>query len=131
MGGCKRKQSTRRTNVRKYRRQPQQAKEKAANREGMNLEAQLPLEELIAGVAQDIETFGAELGLTIMQGHGSESPTDGRSLGQQSACRHGHQAGYVIYGGRKVRLPRPWTTRDGNRSYLMSPIPWLRIEFPR
>ena len=27
--------------------------------------------------------------------------------GQQPACRHGHQAGYVIYGGRKVHLERP------------------------
>lgn len=94
--------------MRKYRRQQQQAKEKAANRERMNLEAQLPLEELIAGVAQDIETFAAELGLTVMQKvmEAEVQPTVG-PWGQQSACRHGHQAGYVIYGGRKVHLPRP------------------------
>jgi putative transposase len=94
--------------VRKYRRQQQQAKEKAANRERMNLEAQLPLEELIAGVAQDIETFAAELGLTIMQKvMEAEVQRTVGPWGQQSACRHGHQAGYVIYGGRKVHLPRP------------------------
>jgi len=51
--------------VRKYRRQQQQAKEKAANRERMSLEAQLPLSELIAGVAQDIEAFAAELEAVI------------------------------------------------------------------
>src|SRR6476620_2806029 len=53
--------------MRKYKRQAEQAKEKAANREKMSLEAQLPLSELIAGVAQDIEAFAAELGLTIIQ----------------------------------------------------------------
>ena len=53
--------------MRKYKRQTEQAKEKAANRERMSLEAQLPLSELIAGVAQDIEAFAAELGLTIIQ----------------------------------------------------------------
>jgi len=94
--------------VRRYRRQQQQAKEKAANRERMSLEAQLPLGELIAGVEQDIETFAAELGLTIMREvMEAEVQRTVGPWGQQSACRHGHQAGYVIYGGRKVRLARP------------------------
>ena len=53
--------------MRKYIRQNQQAKEKAANRERLSLEAQLPLSELIAGVRDDIEAFAAELGLTIIQ----------------------------------------------------------------
>ena len=52
--------------MRQYRRQQQQAKEKAANRERISLEAQLPMSELIAGVAQDIEAFAAELGQTRM-----------------------------------------------------------------
>ena len=41
--------------MRKYKRQAEQAKEKAANREKMSLEAQLPLSELIAGVAHGSE----------------------------------------------------------------------------
>ena len=53
--------------MRKYIRQNQQAKEKAANRERLSLEAQLPMSELIAGVRDDIETFAAELGLTLIQ----------------------------------------------------------------
>ena len=53
--------------MRRYRRQMQQAKEKAANKERLILEAQLPMEQLIAGVREDIESFAAELGLTIMQ----------------------------------------------------------------
>jgi transposase-like protein len=94
--------------VRKYRRQQQQAKEKAANRERMSLEAQLPLSELIAGVAQDIETFAAQLGLTLIQKvMEAEVQQQVGRWGQQPVCRHGHQAGYVIYGGRKVHLERP------------------------
>jgi len=53
--------------MRKYKRQIEQAKEKAANRERLSLEAQLPMSELIAGVRGDIEGFAAELGLTIIQ----------------------------------------------------------------
>jgi putative transposase len=94
--------------VRKYRRQQQQAKEKAANRERLSLEAQLPMSELIAGVAQDIEAFAAELGLTIIQKvMAAEVQQKVGRWGQQPACRHGHQPGYVIYGGRKITLERP------------------------
>ena len=53
--------------MREYRRQMQPAKEKAANIERLTLEAQLPMEQLIAGVREDIESFAAELGLTIIQ----------------------------------------------------------------
>jgi putative transposase len=94
--------------MRKYKRQMEQAKEKAASRERLSLEAQLPMSELIAGVAADIETFAAELGLTIIQRvmEAEVQQKIGR-WGQQPACRHGHQPGYVIYGGRKVSLERP------------------------
>src|SRR5437870_9432617 len=94
--------------MRKYKRQMQEAKEKAANKERMSLEAQLPLSELIAGVAQDIEAFAAELGLTIIQKVlEAEVQQKVGHWGQQPARRHGHQPGYVIYGGRKVNLERP------------------------
>src|SRR5437667_3590627 len=94
--------------MRKYQRQMEQAKEKAANREKMSLEAQLPLDDLLAGVAQHIEASAAELGLTVIQKvlEAEVQQKVGR-WGQQPACRHGHQPGYVIYGGRKVRLERP------------------------
>jgi transposase-like protein len=74
----------------------------------MSLEAQLPMSELIAGVAQDIEAFAAELGLTIIQKvMAAEVQQKVGHWGQQPACRHGHQPGYIIYGGRKVTLERP------------------------
>src|SRR5437667_4099122 len=94
--------------MRKYQRQMEQAKEKAANREKMSLEAQLPLSELLAGVAQDIEAFAAELGLTVVQKVlEAEVQQKVGWWAQQPASRHGHQPGYVIYGGRKVTLERP------------------------
>ncbi len=94
--------------MRKYKRRMEQAKEKAANRERLSLEAQLPMEELIAGARQDIEAFAAELGLTIIQRvMEAEISRKVGQWGQQKTHRHGHQPGYVIYGGRKVSLERP------------------------
>src|SRR2546428_2732484 len=94
--------------MRKYKRQIEQAKQKAENRTRLALEAQLPMSELIAGVSEDIETFAAELGLTIIQRvMEAEIQQKVGQWGQQPACRHGHQPGYVIYGGRKVHLERP------------------------
>ena len=94
--------------MRRYRRQMQQAKEKAANKERLILEAQLPMEQLIAGVREDIESFAAELGLTIMQ-RVMEAEVEQKvgRWGQQAVWRHGQQPGYVIFGGRKVVVQRP------------------------
>ncbi len=94
--------------MRKYRRQMEQAKEKAANRQRLVLEAQLPMEQLIAGVREDIESFAAELGLTIIQRvMEAEVQRKVGQWGRQSVWRHGQQPGYVIFGGRKVVLQRP------------------------
>jgi transposase-like protein len=85
-----------------------QAKQKAENTTRMALEAQLPMDELIAGARQDIEAFAAELGLTIIQRvMEAEIGQKVGPWGQQKTHRHGHQPGYVIYGGRKVSLERP------------------------
>jgi transposase-like protein len=106
-GGLQMKQPGEPT-MRKYKRQIEQAKEKAANRERLSLEAQLPMSELIAGVRGDIEGFAAELGLTIIQRvMAAEIDQKVGQWGQQKSHRHGHQPGYVIYAGRKVTLERP------------------------
>jgi len=85
-----------------------QAKRKAEKRVRLALEAQLPMEELIAGVREDVESFAAELGLTII-GQVMEAEIERKvgRWGQQPIFRHGWQPGYVIFGGRKVRLERP------------------------
>lgn len=94
--------------MRKYKRQIEQAKQKAENRSRLALEAQLPMSELIAGLRQDIEGFAAELGLTIIQRvMAAEIDQKVGPWGQQQSHRHGHQPGYVIYAGRKVTLERP------------------------
>lgn len=94
--------------MRKYTRQIQQGKQKAENKNRLILEAQLPMSELIAGVRQDIEGFAAELGLTIIpRVMAAEIEQKVGKWGQQQTHRHGHQPGYVIYGGRKVSLERP------------------------
>jgi putative transposase len=94
--------------MRKYRRQMEQAKEKAENTRRRVLEAQLPLGELMVQAREDIETFAAELGLLVIQ-RVMEAEVQQRlgRWGQQPVHRHGQQPGYVIYGGRKVSLERP------------------------
>src|SRR5712664_3865985 len=94
--------------MRKYIRQNQQAKGKAANRERLALEVQLPMNERIAGVSEGLESFAAELGLVVIQ-RVMEAEIQ-QKLGKWAAqpiCRHGHEPGYVIFGGRKVPLERP------------------------
>jgi len=108
--------------MRKYIRPNQQAKAKAANREKLSWEAQLPMSELIAGVRHDIEAFAAELGLTVIQRVMEAEIQQKVGLwGQQPVCRHGHQPGYVIFGGRKVTLERPrLRSREGKEVGLAS-----------
>jgi transposase-like protein len=86
----------------------EQAKQKAEKITRLALEAQLPMEELIAGLREDIEGFAAELGLTIIQ-RVMEAEIDQKvgPWGEQKGHRHGHQPGFVVYGGSKVRLERP------------------------
>src|SRR5438552_18955030 len=94
--------------MRKYKRQIQHAKQKAEHRTQLALEARLPMAELIAGVAEDIETFAAELGLTVIQRvMAAEIQQKVGQWGQQLDRRHGHQPGYVNYGGRMVNMERP------------------------
>jgi putative transposase len=107
--------------MRKYRRAMAQAKEKAANKERLLLEAQLPMAELIAGVRQDVEAFAAELGLVIIQ-QVMAAEIEGKigSWGQQTVWRYGHQPGYAIFGGRKVTLRRPRLRSPDNREVELS-----------
>src|SRR6266581_1259205 len=94
--------------MRKYRRANEQTSQKAENRHRLALEARLPMEELMIGARADIETFAAELGLSIIQSvMAAEISQKAGPWGGQSMHRHGHQLGYVIYGGRKVTLERP------------------------
>ncbi len=94
--------------TRKYRRMQEQAKRKAENRVRLALEAELPMDELIAGVREDVEAFAAELGLVIIRRvMDAEIEQKVGRWGHQPARRHGQQPGYVIFGGRKVPLARP------------------------
>src|SRR5215471_540859 len=94
--------------MRQYRRRQAQAKRKAENRLRLSLEAQLPMDQLIAGAREDIESFAAELGLTIIR-RVMEAEIDQKvgRWGQQPIRRYGQQGGYVVFGGRKVPIERP------------------------
>lgn len=94
--------------MRKYRREQEQANRKAQNRLRFAIESKLPMEELVKGARQDLEGLATEIGLVIIrQVMEAEIQQKVGQWGQQPIRRHGEQPGYVIFGGRKVKLQRP------------------------
>ena len=66
------------------------------------------MEDLLSEVAGEIEAFSARIGLHIMQAVMEHEVSEKVGVwGQQKAYRHGAQGGYVVYGGRKVKIKRP------------------------
>jgi transposase-like protein len=66
------------------------------------------MEELVSRAREDLESFATQIGLTIIrQVMEAEIQTKVGQWGQQPVRRHGRQPGYVIFGGRKVKLERP------------------------
>lgn len=91
-------------------------------KESVTIQYELPMSELIAGLQQDIECFSAEIGRVVIQ-RVMEAEIESRlgEHGQQSNHRHGWQPGYVVFGGRKVRIRRPRMRRvTGGESQLQS-----------
>jgi putative transposase len=78
------------------------------NLEAARLQIELPMLEVILQTKAEIETLSAQAGLKIIDCL-LEQEIDQRSgpHGQQSACRHGRQSGYVIFAGRKVSINKP------------------------
>jgi putative transposase len=107
--------------MRKYQRAFKQNTQKEQNRELMLLQTELPMEELLAGIRNDIEAFGAEVALKIIQGvMQQEVERKTGQWGAQTAYRHGTQPGYVIYSGRKVSVERPRLRRKDDEEMPLS-----------
>ncbi len=107
--------------MRSYKTRSEQTKNKEEAQQRLALEAELPLDELIAGAREDIEAFAAELGLTIIQ-RVMELEVQQKlgRWGEQKNHRHGHQRGYVIFGGSKVRLERPRLRSQDDKEVALS-----------
>lgn len=70
--------------------------------------ARQQLVEVQAWASEGLEQLATEAGLLILNGLLSAEITQKLGeRGQQQAYRHGHQAGYVIFDGRKVAVQRP------------------------
>lgn len=107
--------------MRSYKTRNEETKNKEADQQRLALEAELPLDELIAGAREDIEAFAAELGLTIIQRVMElEIQQKLGRWGEQRNHRHGHQRGYVIFGGSKVRLERPRLRSQDDKEVALS-----------
>ncbi len=94
--------------MRQYHRKQEYAKAAAQETIRLACGAELSMQRLLAEAREDIEAFAAELGLTIMRRvMEAEIEHQVGRWGQQPVRRHGQQSGYVVFGGRKVRLDRP------------------------
>jgi putative transposase len=76
------------------------------------LAGQLPLnlsdQDIEAMLIEGAESFCRDAGLLIMQRWlDAEVARHCGPWGRQTAFRHGHQAGYVVYGGQKLPIERP------------------------
>jgi transposase-like protein len=107
--------------MRSYQRARKRSRQKEENRQLLDLQAELPMEELVAGLRYDIEAFSAQVGLKIIQGVLEEevSRKTGR-WGSQVAHRHGTQPGYVVFSGRKVPMDRPRVRERGRGEVALS-----------
>src|SRR3954469_23526534 len=106
--------------MRDYRRRVQQANRKAANKELVTMQVQLPMAELVAGLRPYLEEQVAEISLMLMQKVMEEEiQTKLGKWGQQSVHRHGHQPGYVVAEGRKVSLSRPRLRSRDNKEITL------------
>lgn len=80
----------------------------------VSVQFDLPLLELILETKAEIEALSAKAGLEIIRRVLEEEIQEhcGRH-GSQDAYRHGIQAGYVIYAGRKVHFQKPRVRKKG------------------
>jgi len=74
----------------------------------VNFQLDLPMLEIILQSKAEVEALSAQAGLKIIH-HFLEEEIQQRCgpRGQQSACRHGQQPGYVVFAGRKVSIAKP------------------------
>jgi putative transposase len=107
--------------MRKCEKQQEQASRKAENKKQRLLAAALPISQYLAEARGDVEAFAARLGLTVMRRIMEEEVQSQVGVwGQQRMHRHGQQAGYVVYAGRKVAMPRPRLRRHDQEVPLAS-----------
>lgn len=80
----------------------------------VHFEFDLPILELILDTKAEIEALSAQAGLKIMRHFlNQEIENHCGAHGQQKAYRHGSQAGYVVYAGRKVPIDKPRVRHKG------------------
>lgn len=79
-----------------------------------------PLLELILDAKAEIEALGAKVALEIIRRVLEEEISEHCGQhGRQSAYRHGSQAGYVVYAGRKVQIQKPRARRKGGEEIAL------------
>lgn len=80
----------------------------------VRLQLDLPMLEVILQTKAEVEALSAQAGLKIIH-HFLEQEIEQHCgpHGRQSAYRHGHQPGYIVYAGRKVPIAKPRVRAKG------------------
>lgn len=90
------------------------------NLEESRLQIELPMLEVLLETKAQIEALSAQAGLKILECLMQQEIQERCGPhGQQQACRHGHQSGYIIYGGRKVAIRKPRVRAKGGGEVLL------------
>ena len=77
-------------------------------------------QKLITGLQAEIEAVSAEVGMTIMQRYLEQEIRErSGAWGQKTHYRHGAQAGYVVFHGRKLPLQKPRLREKGGREVAL------------
>ncbi len=107
--------------MKKCEKKQKEASRKAENKKQRLLAAALPISQYLGEARADVEAFAAQLGLTVMRRIMEEEiQSQVGAWGKQTTHRHGQQAGYVVYAGRKVAMQRPRLRRDDKEVSLAS-----------
>ncbi|MCI0351423.1 MAG: IS256 family transposase [Acidobacteriales bacterium] len=88
--------------------------------EAARLQLDLPMLDVILQTKAEVEALSAQAGLKIIH-HFLEQEIEQccGPHGQQSAYRHGHQPGYVIFAGRKVSIHKPRLRAKGGEELAL------------
>lgn len=90
------------------------ASRKSSENPGLSLETILPVLDVITGLKAEIEAVSTEVGKTIMRRYLEQEILERSGpWGQKTHYRHGEQAGYVVFHGRKVPMQKPRLRKKG------------------
>jgi len=93
-------------------RSPERKGPRVISADGQSVQMLLPLAEVLTGAKDALEGLVGQIGILVVQTLLEDEVTQrvgprSRKVTDRSAYRHGHEAGYIVFAGRKVPIERP------------------------